>query len=166
MCYPHPVLAQKAEKITKITPELKELVRDMAETMYANKGVGLAAPQIGQSIRLITVDVSGPEKRQELMALINPEILESEGETESEEGCLSVEGYRSTVTRAQKVKVRALNLEGQEVTMEADELLAICFQHEIDHLEGTLFIDRISRLKRSLYDRRLTKWRKRKKSSE
>jgi peptide deformylase len=166
LTYPNPILSQKAERVSAITAEIKELARDMAETMYANKGVGLAAPQVGRSIRLITADATGPDKREGLITLINPEIIASEGEGEGEEGCLSVEGYRSNVVRAEKVKVRGLSLDGQEIILDAEELLSVCLQHEIDHLDGTLFIDRISRLKRSLYDRRLTKWRKRKKSSE
>jgi peptide deformylase len=164
--YPDPVLCEKARPIEEITPEIRELARDMAETMYENRGIGLAATQVNECIRLITVDVSGPENRTGLMTLINPEIVRCEGEVDSEEGCLSVANYRSTVTRSERVCVRALDLEGKEVTIEADDLLAVCLQHEIDHLNGVLFIDHISRLKRSLYEKRLGKWLKKGKNSE
>ena len=152
LTYPNPVLKEKAEPVKEITPEIRELAKDMAETMYEYDGIGLAAPQIGELIRLITVDVSGPEKREDLRVLVNPvlELLGDE-EVESEEGCLSVEDYRSTVARSERVKVTALDLDGNPVEFEADGLLAVCLQHECDHLDGKLFIDRISRLKRSLY---------------
>ncbi|NDY58750.1 peptide deformylase [Desulfovibrio sulfodismutans] len=156
--YPHPVLAQKAARIEEITPEIMALASDMAETMYVNQGIGLAANQVAEPVRLITVDISGPDKREELFALVNPEIVSAEGETETEEGCLSVKDYRSNVVRAEKVRVRGLDLSGNEVCLDAEGLLAVCLQHEIDHLEGTLFIDRISRLKRALYDKRARKW--------
>jgi len=156
--YPHPVLAQKAARIEEITPEIMALANDMAETMYVNQGIGLAANQVAEPVRLITVDISGPDKREELFALINPEIVATEGETETEEGCLSVKDYRTNVVRAEKVRVRGLDLSGNEVCLDAEGLLAVCLQHEIDHLEGTLFIDRISRLKRALYDKRARKW--------
>ncbi|MEF3695580.1 peptide deformylase [Desulfolutivibrio sp.] len=156
--YPHPVLAQKAARIEEITPEIMALAGDMAETMYVNQGIGLAANQVAEPVRLITVDISGPDKREELFALVNPEIIMAEGETETEEGCLSVKDYRSNVVRAEKVRVRGLDLSGNEVCLDAEGLLAVCLQHEIDHLEGTLFIDRISRLKRALYDKRARKW--------
>ncbi|MDQ7031882.1 MAG: peptide deformylase [Desulfonauticus sp.] len=160
LTYPHPILKKKSIPIAQIDENIKSLVKQMATTMYENKGIGLAAPQIGQNIRLITVDISGPEKRENLLTLINPQIIEKSGETESEEGCLSVIGYRAKVKRAAKVKVVAQNLEADRIEIEADDLLAICLQHEIDHLEGILFIDRISRLKRNLYERRLKKWLK------
>jgi peptide deformylase len=164
--YPDPVLCLKAEPVEEITSEIRELARDMAQTMYENRGIGLAAPQVNECVRVITVDISGPEQRNGLMTLVNPEIVSCEGEVDSEEGCLSVQGYRSQVTRSERVCVRALDLEGTEVTIEADDLLAVCLQHEIDHLNGILFIDRISRLKRSLYEKRLGKWLKKDKSSE
>jgi peptide deformylase len=156
--YPHPVLAQKADRIGEITPEVKALANDMVETMYANQGIGLAANQVGEPLRLITVDISGPDKREELFVLVNPEIVSAEGETETEEGCLSVKDYRTNVVRAERVRVAGLDLSGNAVCLDADGLLAVCLQHEIDHLDGTLFIDRISRLKRALYDKRMKKW--------
>jgi len=158
--YPHPALARKAARIEAITPEIQILANDMAETMYANQGIGLAANQVAEPVRLITVDISGPDKREELFALINPEIVASEGETETEEGCLSVKDYRANVVRAERVRVKGLDLSGNEVCLDAEGLLAVCLQHEIDHLEGTLFIDRISRLKRALYEKRVKKWAK------
>lgn len=163
--YPDPVLARKACVIEEITPEIRELARDMAETMYENKGIGLAAPQVNECMRLITVDVKSPEEGSELITLVNPEITLREGEVESDEGCLSVANFRSVVTRSEKVRVQGLDLDGKEVTIDADDMLAICLQHEIDHLNGILFIDRISRLKRSLYDKRLKKWLKKKEGS-
>lgn len=163
--YPDAVLANKSEEVREITPELKQLAADMAETMYENEGIGLAAPQVGDCRRLIVVDVSGPEARTDLRVLVNPTVVTTEGKVESEEGCLSVVGLRSTIDRAEKVTVRAQNLDGQDVLIDADGLLAICLQHEIDHLEGVLFIDRMSRLKRSIYDKKVKKWQKDKKSA-
>lgn len=157
--YPDPVLAQKAKPVTEITPELKKLVDDMAETMYANEGIGLAAPQVGESIRLVTIDLSGPEVQGDLRVLVNPEIVAKSEETvETEEGCLSVAALRAKVKRSAEVTVKAQDLDGNDVTIEADDLLAVCLQHEIDHLDGVLFIDHISRLKRSLYDKKVKKW--------
>lgn len=156
--YPNQILARKAEPIPAVTPEIRELAAGMAETMYANQGIGLAAPQVGASIRLIVIDLSGPEKREALMTLVNPVITAASGEQEDEEGCLSVRNYRTVVKRAAAVTVTALDLDGQPLTIEADELLAVCLQHEIDHLEGVLFIDRISRLKRAMYDKRVKRW--------
>ncbi|MBT8764384.1 peptide deformylase [Desulfohalobiaceae bacterium Ax17] len=161
--YPNEILARKAAPITEITDEIKELAKEMSEIMYDNEGIGLAAPQVGESIRLITVDLSGPEKREDLQVFVNPEIVAREGEIETEEGCLSVIGYRAKVKRAAKIKFKALDLEGKEVEFDAEDLYAVCLQHELDHLDGILFIDHISRLKRNLYEKRLKKWlRKRK----
>lgn len=163
--YPDPVLARKAAAVAEITPELRQLAADMVETMYESEGIGLAAPQVGEGCRLIVVDVSGPEDRTDLRVLVNPEILTAEGQVDSEEGCLSVIGLRSTISRAERVQVRGLNLDGQDVIIDADGLLAICLQHEIDHLEGVLFIDRMSRLKRAFYDKKVKKCQKDKKSA-
>lgn len=158
LTYPNPLLKKKAEPITEITPEIRSLAADMAETMYENDGIGLAAPQVGELIRLVTIDIGGPEDRGEVMVLVNPELELVGEEIESEEGCLSVEDYRAPVTRSSKVLVKATDLDGKPLEFEAEDLLAVCLQHECDHLEGRLFIDRISRLKRSLYDAKVRKW--------
>lgn len=164
--YPDPVLARKAAPVTEITDEIRNLASDMIETMYADKGIGLAAPQVGESIRLITVDLSGPDKREDPRVFVNPVLSNLEGEVESEEGCLSVVGYRTTVTRAERLRLSATDLDGNPVEMDADDLMAICLQHEVDHLDGILFIDKISKLKRTLYERKLKKWLKEKKEKD
>ncbi|WP_461210810.1 peptide deformylase [Desulfocurvus sp. DL9XJH121] len=157
--YPDPVLAQRAEEITEITPELRQLAEDMAETMYANDGIGLAAPQVGESCRLVVIDITGPDRREDLRVLVNPKITEKCPDTvETEEGCLSVAGMRAKVRRSAAVTVEATDLDGQPVTIEGEDLMAVCLQHELDHLEGRLFIDHISRLKRSMYDKKVRKW--------
>lgn len=158
--YPHPILAAKASPVPEVTPEVRELAAAMAEAMYENQGVGLAAPQVGQSLRLVVIDLSGPEKREALVTLVNPVITAAAGEQEDEEGCLSVRDYRTNVKRAATVTVTASDLDGKPFAMDADGLLAVCLQHEIDHLDGVLFIDHISRLKRAMYDKRVKKWAK------
>jgi peptide deformylase len=158
--YPDPILSQKAAEIEEITPEVKQLAQDMAETMYEKRGIGLAAPQVGECCRLIAVDVSGPDERNDLKFLVNPVVVHKEGEVFEEEGCLSVAQFRSKVKRAEKVVVKAKDLDGNEVEVPADGILAICLQHEIDHLDGVLFIDKVSRLKRALYDGKVKKWLK------
>ena len=164
--YPNPVLAKKAAPVAEITDEIRALAAEMIQLMYADKGIGLAAPQVAESIRLITVDLSGPEKREDPRVFVNPVLSNLEGEVESEEGCLSVVGYRSTVTRAERLHLSATDLDGNPVEMDADDLMAICLQHEVDHLDGVLFIDKISKLKRTLYERKLKKWLKEKKEKE
>ncbi|WP_031385514.1 peptide deformylase [Desulfonatronum thiodismutans] len=160
LTYPDPILAKTAAEIETVTPEICQLAEDMLETMYHKEGLGLAAPQVGESCRLIVVDTTGPERREEPLVFVNPRIVETQGRVESSEGCLSVMNYRSKVQRAERVRLQALNLEGQPVEMEVDGMLAICLQHELDHLDGVLFIDKISRLKRSLYEQKLKKWLK------
>lgn len=160
--YPDPVLANVSRPVTEVTEEIRALAADMIEIMYANRGIGLAAPQVGENIRLIIVDLSGPEKREDVRVFVNPVLSNPEGSVDSEEGCLSVVGYRSTVTRAERVHLSATDLDGNPVDLDADDLMAICLQHEVDHLNGILFIDKISRLKRTLYDRKLKKWLKQK----
>lgn len=155
--YPDPRLARKAEVITEITPEIRELAENMVETMYARDGVGLAAPQVGASVRLIVMDVSGPEKREDLRVVVNPTLSLSGPEVDSEEGCLSVGTYRASVKRRQNVRVQGTDLDGNPVAFDGDDLLAICAQHECDHLDGKLFIDHISRLKRTMLDRKVNK---------
>lgn len=145
--YPDPRLRKVAAPVAAVTPEIRKLVRDMAETMYAAPGVGLAATQVDVHKRVIVVDLS--ETRDELRVYINPEIHSAEGEAESEEGCLSVPGYYDNVTRAARVRVRALNERGAAFEFDAEGLLAVCIQHEIDHLGGTVFVDHLSPLKRA-----------------
>jgi len=158
--YPNPVLAGKAAPILEVTPAVRELAAAMAEAMYANQGVGLAAPQVGHSVRLVVIDLSGPEKRENLLTLVNPVVTAASGEQEDEEGCLSVRDYRTNVKRAATVTVTATDLDGNPLCLSADGLFAVCLQHEIDHLDGVLFIDHISRLKRAMYDKRVKRWAK------
>ena len=158
--YPDPRLSETSVPITEITPALRTLAANMAETMYEAEGVGLAAPQIGQLIRLIVVDVSGPECREALMTFINPKLtlFEEDGTVIGEEGCLSVPlKYRSRVERAARVRLEALDLDGNPVDLVAEDFLAVCLQHEVDHLEGVLFLDHLSYLKRTMYDARINK---------
>ena len=161
--YPEKSLLQPSVKVETIDDEIKQLVKDMGETMFHDAGVGLAAPQIGINQRIIVYDsnAENPEKEdleREVTALINPEIIESHGSFISEnEGCLSVPDYRADVKRYERVKVRALNLEGKKLEFDADGILSVIMQHEIDHLDGILFIDRISSLKRSMYKKRILK---------
>jgi len=155
--YPDPVLQTRAAEIKQIDARIVQLAADMAETMYAAPGVGLAAPQIGVSERLICVDVKPPEGEKELITLINPVIVEAEGGVVEEEGCLSVPEIRENVARAERVLVRGLDLNERQREIEAHGLLARAFQHELDHLNGILFIDRISRLKRGIIQRKIRK---------
>lgn len=145
--YPDPRLRKVASRVGTVTPDIRRLVRDMAETMYAAPGIGLAATQVDVHKRVIVLDIS--DARDELRVFIDPEILASDGEAEREEGCLSVPGYYDKVTRAAKIRVRALGADGAPFELEADGLLAVCIQHEMDHLEGKVFVDRLSPLKRA-----------------
>ena len=162
--YPDPRLAQRAVELTELTDEIRILVANMAETMYAARGIGLAAPQVGQAIRLILADSSGPDERSDLRVFINPRLTVLDPtQVEDEEGCLSVPfNYRAPVQRAVKVAVDALDMHWKPVHVEAEGLLAVCLQHELDHLEGTVFLDHVSRLKRMLFDTRVKKWQHRK----
>src|SRR5689334_14482122 len=144
--YPDPRLKKIASPVTAFTPEIEKLVRDMAETMYAAPGVGLAATQVDVHKRLIVIDIS--DTKDQLQVFINPELVAAEGEAECEEGCLSVPGYYDKVTRAAKVTVRALNARGEPFELTTDGLLAVCIQHEMDHLEGKVFVEKLSPLKR------------------
>ena len=148
--YPEPVLSKKTETVTDFGAETRSLVDDMFESMYAAQGIGLAAPQIGVPKRVTVIDLSFQKTPEEKITLINPEIVHREGKQLEEEGCLSFPDIRAKVQRAAMVKVRAQNVEGEWFEMEGAELLSRAFQHEIDHLEGVLFIDRISKLKRDL----------------
>jgi peptide deformylase len=159
--YGHPVLEQRGEDITEFdTPELHQLIEDMFESMYAAKGVGLAAPQIGVGKRLAVIDVSTGEDPAQKIVLINPEIVKKEGSQKSEEGCLSLPTFREQVTRPQKVTVRAQDAKGNEFEMTGEDLLARAFLHETDHLNGKLYINHISALKRDLIRRKVRKLKK------
>ncbi|MBW1980690.1 MAG: peptide deformylase [Deltaproteobacteria bacterium] len=155
--YPEKVLLEKAHPVEQVDRSIYKLADDMAETMYEAPGIGLAANQVGETSRVIVVDLAPKKPESNLIVLVNPEIVAAEGLISTEEGCLSVPDYQADVKRFQKVVVRALNLEGRPVEIEAEDLFAVVLQHEIDHLNGTLFIDRISRLKRDLYKRRMRK---------
>lgn len=155
--YPEPILKKISLPVKNITGETVRLIRDMVETMYAAPGVGLAAPQVGILQRIIVVDIDYENPGKNLIRLINPEIRHTDGELIWEEGCLSVMDFTAEVKRAARVEVAGLNEKEQEVIVEGEGLLAVALQHEIDHLDGKLFIDRISRLKRELYTRRLKK---------
>ena len=154
LTFPDPELKKKSQPVTVINDKTRELVRDMAETMYDAPGVGLAAPQIGVHQRVVVIDVAGRDEPPHLIVAINPVIIHADGESYEEEGCLSVPKYAANVRRHARVVVKALNLDGEEVTYRAEELLAIAFQHEIDHLDGVLFIDHISPLKREIFRRK------------
>jgi len=155
--YPDPVLKQKAERITAFDAELHALASDMLETMYAAPGVGLAAPQVGISRRLIVLDCSPKDGDRQPLVAVNPEILAREGECCEEEGCLSVPEYYAKVVRSEKVRVRFQEIDGTVREVDADGLWAVCFQHEIDHLDGILFVDRLSPLKRGLFRKKYQK---------
>ena len=155
--YPEKILRERAKPFTNIDEEIAKLADHMAETMYNAPGIGLAANQVGVPRRLLVADISPQTPESDLIVLANPEIIATEGEVTIEEGCLSVPDYQAEVKRHAKVTVRGLNLHGQEVEIEAEGLLAVVLQHEIDHLNGILFIDHISRLKRELYKRKLRK---------
>ena len=153
--YPDPRLHTKAVPVAHVDERIRQLVADMAETMYAAPGVGLAATQVNVHERVIVVDVS--EDKSGLLALINPEIIAREGEQTCEEGCLSVPGIYDTVTRSERVRVRALNEKGDPYEFDAEGLLAICVQHEIDHLEGKVFVEYLSQLKQNRIKTKLAK---------
>jgi peptide deformylase len=157
LIYPDPELKKKSAPVPIITDSIRELVRDMTETMYDAPGVGLAAPQIGVRQRVIVIDISGKNEPPNLIVAINPVIVHAEGESFEEEGCLSVPDYAANVRRHASVIVKALDLEGVELTWKAEDLLAIAFQHEIDHLEGILFVDHLSTLKREMFQRKVRK---------
>ena len=158
--YPDPVLTRRGETVTEFGPELAELVADMFESMYAAQGIGLAAPQIGISKQITVIDTSFKKDEDAKLVLINPVILERRGAIYEEEGCLSLPEIREKVKRAAWVKVRAQNAKGQFFEVEGEELQGRALQHEIDHLQGVLFIDHLSRLKRDLVNRRIRKLQK------
>ncbi len=155
--YPDPVLSRPGEPVTEFDAELHKLIADMFETTYAEQGIGLAAPQVGVSKRLTTIDLSMGKDPKDKLVLINPEIIFREGKQYEEEGCLSFPEIREKVSRAAKVRIRAQDERGKWFEMDGDELLARCFQHEIDHVDGMLFIFRMSALKRDLSLRKIRK---------
>ncbi|MBW7910057.1 MAG: peptide deformylase [Alphaproteobacteria bacterium] len=171
---PHPVLKKPAEPVAAVTDDIRALIKDMFETMYATRGIGLAAPQVGQSLRILVMDVEqtgdtaegddaeaapAPLAPGKPIAVINPEIVWTSDELNTyEEGCLSIPGQYAEVERPEKVRVKFLDENGQAQEMEADGLLATCVQHEIDHLDGVLFVDHLSTLKRDMLLRKLKKW--------
>lgn len=156
--YPDEDLRTVAQPVNEVNAEIRQIVENMFDTMYEQEGIGLAAPQVAIQKRIITIDLEGDKSNQ--LVLINPEILESSGETGIEEGCLSIPGFRGLVPRKQKVTVRALDLNEQTFTLDAEDLLAICIQHEIDHLNGVLFIDYLSPLKRQRIKEKMLKLKK------
>lgn len=157
--YPESVLRKETKKVVTFDDELAKLVEDMAETMYDAPGIGLAAPQIGKSLKVIVVDTShGDEEEKQYMAMINPEIIEREGSQIDEEGCLSVPELTAKVTRNLKVTVSYQDLQGQPQKLNTENRFAVVMQHEIDHLNGILFIDHLSSLKRTLYKKKVKKW--------
>ncbi|MGO8720060.1 MAG: peptide deformylase [Acidobacteriaceae bacterium] len=158
--FPDPILQQPAEPVTVFDAELRKLVDDMFTSMYDAQGIGLAAPQIGVSKRLTVIDLSFQKKPEDKIVLINPEVVEIKGKQVEEEGCLSLPEIRDRVVRAAEVKVRAQDAEGKPIEVEGTELLARAIQHEIDHLDGILFIFRLSRLKRDLQLRKIRKLQK------
>jgi peptide deformylase len=166
LTYPDTVLRERAEPVTNIDGKVQQLIDDMADTMYhAHSAVGLASNQVGEPCRIIMFDTSAKEEPNDLVVLINPEIIEADGVIVNEEGCLSVIDYRADVKRAECVTVKGIDREGNPITLKKEGLGAIVLQHEIDHLNGILFIDHISKLKRELYKRRLKKLLKERESS-
>jgi peptide deformylase len=155
--YPDPVLSRPAEPVTEFDDDLHKLIADMFETTYAEQGVGLAAPQVGVSKRLVTIDLSVGKVPKDRLVLINPEIIWGEGRVYLEEGCLSCPDIQEKVVRAAKVRIRAQDEHGKWFEMDGEDLLARCFQHEIDHVDGMVFIFRMSALKRDLNQRKIRK---------
>jgi peptide deformylase len=162
--YPDPRLRQKAAPVAVVDDAVRQLADDLLESMYAAKGVGLAATQVDVHLRLIVLDVS--ETRDQPLVLINPELLKLEGSSSGEEGCLSLPGIYDKVSRATHIRVRAVGRDGAPFEMDAEGLVAVCIQHEMDHLEGKLFVDHLSELKRQLIRRRLEKERRQNTRSE
>lgn len=168
LIFPDPRLRRKAEPVRTIDEEIRKTLNDMAETMYAAPGIGLAGPQIGVDKRLVVIDLGDresddpeePDTKRHLYKLINPEIISRKGDTEYEEGCLSIPDVREKVKRSSELIISAKNEKGEDIELAAKGLLAICLQHEIDHLDGVLFIDRLSRLRKQLIKNKLEKLKK------
>jgi peptide deformylase len=159
--YPDPRLREKAKPVDAVTPAILELIEDMAETMYAAPGVGLAATQIGEPHRIFLIDIASEDEPSDLRVFVNPEIVVREGDQSWEEGCLSFPGVTEEIKRAEKVKVRALGKDGKPFELEADGLLAVAIQHENDHLDGVLMIDHLGLLKKRIVNRKMQKERAR-----
>lgn len=155
--YPDPRLREVAKPVATVTPEIQTLVDDMAETMYESSGCGLAATQIGENHRIFVVDCAGEDEPSDFRVFINPEILNTEGDQMWNEGCLSFPGVSEEIKRAERVRVRALDRDGKQFELEADGLLAVAIQHELDHLNGVLMIDKLNALKRRMMGRKLAK---------
>lgn len=155
--YPNPVLTRRAEEVEKVDGKIRKLISDMVDTMYANEGIGLAAPQVGVSKRVFVVDVRLYEPSSSLISIVNPEVVAEGEEVIHEEGCLSVPECVDGIKRKTWIKVRGLNERGREIEVEGEGMLAIALQHEIDHLNGKVILDRMSRVKRDLYKKRLQK---------
>ncbi|MDI7259445.1 MAG: peptide deformylase [Thermodesulfobacteriota bacterium] len=155
--YPHPILKKRSKEVERVDAEVKKLIQDMAETMYHANGIGLAACQIGVPRRVIVLDASPIDPKQGFFAMINPEVLSEEGEIEHEEGCLSVPDCLEKVKRREKICVRGILPEGERIEVSGEGILAIALQHEIDHINGVLILDRMSRLKREIYRDKLKK---------
>jgi peptide deformylase len=155
--YGDEVLRQPAAPVLDITPEIQRLIDDMIETMYAAPGIGLAAPQVGVPLRIFVADVSGGHNPADLLTFINPEFVERDGLQREDEGCLSVPGFNATITRSSRAVLKGLGRDGREQLLEATGLLARCFEHEMDHLEGALFVDRLRGLQKDLIVRKIRK---------
>jgi peptide deformylase len=163
--YPHPILKKRSEAVSQIGEEVKKLIQDMRETMYGAGGIGLAACQVGVPRRVIVLDVSPMDPQHSFFALVNPEIISEEGEIDHEEGCLSVPDCLEKVKRKEKVCVKGLSPQGMEIEIKGDGTLAIALQHEIDHINGILILDRVSRLKREIYRNKLKKGKRKEEKS-
>jgi peptide deformylase len=163
--YPHPILKKRSQAVSQIGEEVKKLIQDMKETMYGAGGIGLAACQVGVPRRVIVLDVSPMDPQHSFFALVNPEIISEEGEIDHEEGCLSVPDCLEKVKRREKVCVKGLSPKGTETEIKADGILAIALQHEIDHINGVLILDRVSRLKREIYRNKLKKEKRKEEKS-
>lgn len=155
--YPNPTLTGRAEEVEKVDGKIRKLISDMVDTMYANGGVGLAAPQVGVSKRVIVVDIRPYDPSASLISIVNPEVVSERGDVLHEEGCLSVPECVEGIKRRQWIKVRGLDKRGREIEVEGEGMLAIALQHEIDHLNGSVILDRMSRIKRDLHKKRLRK---------
>lgn len=164
LTFPNPRLRRQAEPVARVDDEVRRIVADMFETMYAAPGIGLAAPQVDIHRQIVVIDIA--DQNNQPLCLINPKILELNGEQQMDEGCLSVPGFHEQVTRAATVRVSALDQEGQPFTMDAEGLLAVCIQHEFDHLQGKLFVDHLSSLKRQRIRHKLERHRRSDKPTE